>query len=208
MRIFVALCLAATFAQPATAQTDPNAQAYAETLRAALDGNSGGLEADFNAYFPVLFPGGEAEPLLSREAVIATITLAQGDWMMLNRLMADGVFDPEMLERGCGVSADRLTVTSDFSFDLTSVSRGELTSATVSYTHVNNLTFTKTADVDGIIARLFPDRARFDESDAMFAQILSGPAYHGYSQVRLLSPDLMLIQHMGLMPMLFGRCPS
>jgi hypothetical protein len=131
----------------------------------------------------------------------------QGDWVPAHVLFPDGRFDADRFATACDrMGVLRIAPTGAFGFTMTRMRGDEPTGRVTTYSFVAGNTFTRSTNIDGLIADLFPNRQDGDALPPAAISSVTNPMNHGYAIVRMESPNIAVIESVGGTPFLLARC--
>lgn len=162
--------------------------------------------ADFEAAFEIFVPGGNGIEPPAVEAMMDMVAALQGRWMPASVVFGDGVYDAEVAPRACAPIVFEITPTGRLTFDLTQVTDDGPTGHLVSYSWVEGMTFSRSADLDGQLEFLFRDMVD-SLGPAVWASALSTDHLHGYAQLHRVGTDVLVISAAQALPVILTRCP-
>ena len=188
MRILITCVLSLTLPFGAAARAEDIAAAYADAMA-------------------VYYPDGSAIPQGALLAGLNAIPPLEGSWVAASLMFPDGAYDAEIARKGCDRNAYVIAATGPFGFTLTRTRQAEPTPAVVTYTFAGGATYSRTADLNGFARFLFNDTPVAELPPGMILSTLTAPTLNGFAIVRLVSPDVLVIEAPTVPPEILTRCP-
>jgi hypothetical protein len=166
------------------------------------------LADEFTTAFARYYPTGVADFRQNVTDGLMLLPALEDDWVPAHILFPDGQFDAERITVSCDrMTSLRIAATGDFGFTMTRLRGGEPTQMVTTYSFVGGNTFSRTTDLDGMIADLFPNREEGQPLPVPAISSLSSPMNHGYAILRMASRNIAVIETVGGTPFLLARCP-
>lgn len=132
----------------------------------------------------------------------------EGRWIPAQILFPEADYDAGQAAQACDRVAVEIASDGPFAFTLTRMRGGEPTEAVVTYTFAGGTTYSRSADLEGFAAYLFPGKDPETLPPHMLLSALTGPGMNGYALVHLYAPDVLVIEAVQAPPMILSRCPS
>lgn len=164
------------------------------------------IGSDFETAFQIFLPAGGGDAEFGPDQVIEMVSAIEGHWIPGGYIFSDSVYRSEDAIRSCQTVSFEIVPTGQATFDLLQVTPDGPTGHRVSYSWVTATTFSRSADLDGQLRYIYRDEVDLAEPED-WARVPSSGALHGYANLLMVGPDVLVVQAIQTGPMILTRCP-